>query len=237
MKRSKISLAIIILSGILLFNSCRHELPINTGNGNGGGGTNPPPSSNPCSPDSVYFVNEIMPIISSNCTMSGCHDNITHADGVNLTTYTNIMKHVKPGDAANSKLYKVIIKTNNDRMPPPPMPALSQAQKDKIFKWINQGAKNNFCASACDTTVFTYSGAVKSIMQNKCVGCHNPASLGGNIDLSTYNAVKIVATNGKLYGSVAHLQGYSPMPKNAAKLSDCEITQIKKWIDAGSQNN
>ena len=64
------------------------------GTGGTGGGGIPPPTSN-CSPDSVYFVNEIMPIISSNCTMSGCHDNITHAEGVNLTTYTNIMRYVR----------------------------------------------------------------------------------------------------------------------------------------------
>ena len=64
--------------------------------------------------------------------MSGCQDNISHADGVNLTTYTQIMKYVRVGNAASSKLYTVIIKTNGDRMPPPPMPALTTAQKNLI---------------------------------------------------------------------------------------------------------
>lgn len=178
-----------------------------------------------------------MPIISSNCTMSGCHDNITHADGVNLTSYTNIMRYVRAGNAADSKLYEVIIKTNGDRMPPAPMPPLSAAQKSLIQKWINQGAKNNNCIGACDTTVFTYSAAVKPIMDAKCAGCHNPANLGGNIDISTYNTIRVVALNGKLNGSVAHMPGYSPMPKNSAKLSDCEIRQIQKWISAGALNN
>lgn len=238
MKNNFFYLAILLVSGIWLLNACRHELPIPVpggGAGGTGGGGYPPTST--CSPDSVYFVNQVMPIISSNCTMSGCHDNITHADGVNLTTYTNIMKYVRVGDAANSKLYKVIIKTGNDRMPPPPMPALTTTQKTLIQKWINQGAKNNSCIGSCDTTVFTYSGAVKPIMDAKCAGCHNPANLGGNIDVSTYNAVKVVALNGKLYGSVAHQPGYSPMPKNSAKLSDCEIRQIQKWIGAGTLNN
>ena len=74
-------------------------------------------------------------------------------------------------------------------------------------------------------------------MDAKCSGCHNRANLGGNIDVSTYNAFKVVALNGKLYGSVAHQTGYSPMPKNAAKLSDCEIRQIQKCIHAGVLNN
>lgn len=228
-------MAFAISAGVL--NSCRHEIPdMGTGGGGTGGGGNPLPTSN-CSPDSVYFINQIMPIISSNCTMSGCHDNTTHADGVNLTTYTKIMQYVIPGNAANSKLYKVIIKTNGDRMPPPPMPPLTSAQKALIQKWITQGARNNNCIGSCDTTVFTYSGAVKPIMDNKCTGCHNPSNLGGNIDVSTYSAVRVVALNGKLYGSVAHQTGYSPMPKNSAKLSDCEIRQIQKWIAAGSLNN
>lgn len=228
-------LALLILTGI--FYACRHELPVDLpGPGGSGGGGNPLPVSS-CSPDSVYFVNQVMPIISSNCTMSGCHDNITHADGVNLTSYTQVMRHVRPGDPANSKLYKVIIKTDGDRMPPPPMPPLSPEQKSMIQKWISQGAKNNSCIGSCDSTVFTYSGAVRPIMTAKCAGCHNPANLGGNIDLSTYDAVKVSAQNGKLYGSVSHQPGYSPMPKNAAKLSDCEIRQIQKWIAAGTLNN
>lgn len=236
--KNSISLAamlVVILSGIIF--SCRHYLPVdNASGGTGGGGGNPQPVSN-CNPDSVYFVNDIMPIIASNCTMGGCHDNITHADGVNLTTYTNIMRYVQAGNAGNSKLYKVVIKTNSDRMPPPPMSPLTQAQKDKIAKWINQGAKNNSCIGSCDTAVFTYSGAIKPIMDAKCVGCHKPGYLGGNIDLSTHAAVKVTALNGKLYGSIAHTTGYSPMPKNSLKLSDCEIRQVQKWIAAGSLNN
>ncbi len=239
MKIKIVYLLFSLITGLFVLNACRHEI-LNPGNGSGGGGTggggNLPPTSN-CNPDSVYFVNDIMPLISSNCTMSGCHDNITHADGVNLTTYNKIMGYVRPGDAANSKLYKVIIKTDGDRMPPAPMAPMTTAQKALIQKWINQGAKNNSCIGSCDTTVFTYSGAVKPIMDNKCAGCHNPSNLGGNIDVSTFAAVRVVALNGKLYGSIAHQTGYSPMPKNAAKLSDCEIRQVQKWITAGSQNN
>jgi uncharacterized membrane protein len=224
---------LIIISAFLVF-SCQHLLPEDLA---GSSATTPIFSVTPCSPDSVYFANEIMPIISSNCTMSGCHDNISHKEGVNLTSYNNIMRYVSPGNPSNSKLYKVVVRTDNERMPPPPMPALTQVQKEKINKWINQGAKNNSCAAACDSAVFTYSGAIKSTIQNKCVGCHNPASLGGSIDLSTYAGVKTVALNGKLFGSIAQVTGFSAMPKNSAKLSDCEIRQIQKWINAGAINN
>jgi len=232
MKKRELRLVVALATTLIIFYACRHEIPEQNPIS-----VTPPMTTNPCSPDSVYFVNEVMPFISSNCTMSGCHDQASHKDGVVLTTYSNIVRYVKPGNAADSKLYEVINRTDNDRMPPPPQPAIPLAQKNKIYKWITQGAKNNYCAGNCDTALFTYNGAVKNTMQNKCVGCHNPSSLGGNVDLSTYTGVRIVAANGKLYGSVTQQSGYSAMPKNSSKLSDCEIRQIQKWIVAGALNN
>jgi uncharacterized membrane protein len=147
MKKKYVFISILAFAAVIfLLNACRHEIPdlASGGSGTGTSGSgNPLPTSN-CNPDSVYFVNQVMPIISSNCTMSGCHDNITHADGVNLTSYTRIMQYVVPGNPANSKLYKSIIKTDGDRMPPPPMSPLTAAQKALIQKWITQGAKNRF---------------------------------------------------------------------------------------------
>lgn len=223
----------LLLLLMFVFFACRHERLVDSNAGSVG----TPPANTPCSPDSVYFVRDILPILASNCTMSGCHDVASHKDGVILTSYSNIIRYVSPGNAADSKLYKVIIKTDNDRMPPPPMNALSQAQKDKIARWINQGAKNNNCLGNCDTALFTYSAVIKPMIDAKCAGCHNPSSLGGGIDLSGYTGLKAVATNGKLYGSIVQQTGFSPMPKNGAKLSDCEITQVRKWINAGSLNN
>jgi uncharacterized membrane protein len=229
MNRTVFGVALIISA--MLF-ACTHETTApNTTN-------NPPTNSAVCSTDTAYFVNEVLPIITSNCSMSGCHDAATRADGVQLTSYSTIIRYVKAGNATGSELYKVIIDTDpGDRMPPPPRSPLTAAQIAKIQKWINQGAKNNSCASACDANVFTFSGAIKPMLDTKCVGCHSATSPGGNINLSTYALVRTVALNGKLYGSIAHQAGFSPMPKNGAKLSDCEITQVQRWIAAGSLNN
>lgn len=232
MKKRKLYLIVAFATILIIFYACRHEIPEQNPIS-----VTPLLTTNPCSPDSVYFVNEIMPIISSNCAMSGCHDQVSHKDGVVLTTYASILRYIKPGNAGDSKLYEVINRTDNDRMPPPPQPAILQDIKNKIYKWINQGAKNNSCAGNCDSALFSYSGAIRNTIQNKCAGCHNPSSVGGNVDLSTYSGVNTAALNGKLYGSIIHQSGFSPMPKNAAKLSDCEIKQFQKWINAGAPNN
>jgi hypothetical protein len=124
-------------------------------------------------------------------------------------------------------------------MPRGAIPKYTAVQLAQVQTWINQGAKNNVCSS-CDTTTYTYAKAVAPLLTTSCVGCHgatSAASSGGGIDLSTYAQVKVYATNGRLYGSIAHTAGYSAMPKNLAQMPACQIVQIKKWIDAGSLNN
>ncbi|MFN4892407.1 MAG: hypothetical protein ACK5G0_01420 [Bacteroidota bacterium] len=220
-----LSLALILLAG---WSACQHQPP----QPNAG-----PTVSENCNSDTVYFVNDVLPLLQSNCAMSGCHDNGSAADGVRMTDYANIMDEVKAGNAGDSKLYKVIIRTDNERMPPPPRPTFTTAQKALIQKWINQGARNNSCLNRCNSTVFTYSGAVRPTLESKCIGCHSGVVPSGAVNLSDYTNTRIWALNGKLYGSIAHQSGFSPMPKNSAKLSDCEIQQVQQWIQAGAQNN
>jgi mono/diheme cytochrome c family protein len=189
-----------------------------------------------CSADTAYFTTEILPMIISNCATTRCHDATTRKEGVQLTDYSTIIRYVRPFNAATSKLYTVCARSGGERMPPPPMAALTQSQLSRMIVWINQGALNNQCNSGCDSTVFTYSAAVAPIMNTYCKGCHNPASLGGGIDLSTHPTVKNAAA-GRLMGSINHTAGYIAMPQGGNKLSDCQIRQIQKWINAGSLNN
>jgi len=234
---------IITVSVIALFVvMCKHEVLKSVNNHNGSdstnGNNNPPGAVNTCSADTVYFANTILPMISSGCAITGCHDATTHTEGLVLNSYSGIMKIVSAGNASGSKLYQVINTTNQGSvMPPPPHQPFTASAKASIQKWINQGAKNNQCTGGCDTTLFTYSGAVAPIINNYCKGCHNTASLGGGIDLSTYAGVKTVALNGKLSGSINHTAGYVAMPQGGSKLQDCQIRQIDKWIQAGAVNN
>ena len=90
----------------------------------------------------------------------------------------------------------------------------------------------------CDTTaVVSYAQKVVPLLQTQCYACHSNTSTGGGILMGTYASDKAIAINGKLYGSVAHSTGFSPMPKGAPKFTTCQIQLIKKWIDNGSPNN
>lgn len=222
----------IIVMLIIGVGSCIHDPFIDPASLNNG-----EPSTPGCtSSGAVCFESSVLPIFISSCARSGCHDAITKEEGYVLDNYNNIVrKGIVPGNANESKLYKVLFAGGDDRMPPDA--PLSQAQKDSIAAWINQGAKNTVnCNCSCDPTKFTYAAIIQPIITNQCVGCHKPGSTSGNIDLSTYSLVKVQVNNGKLLGSVTHSVGYSPMPQGT-KLVDCQITQIKSWIDAGAPNN
>ncbi len=216
----------------LMMNACEHQPPeIKKGSG---GNSDTTIIVTKCSPDSIYFVNEILPLLNSNCAQSGCHDAITKEDGVQLDNYQSIMStgEVKPGKPNSSKIYEVLNETDPDKRMPP-AGSLSQEQKDKIFKWISQGAPNNYCQSGCDSTVFTYSGAVSKIVNTNCVACHS----SGNVLLNSHAALQTVALNGRLWGALNHLNGFQPMPSPNTFLSECDLKKIKKWIDAGAPNN
>lgn len=197
-----------------------------------------------CDPDTVYFENTVYPILLTNCAISGCHDNATHEEGVNLSTYAKIMSsHVtNVANPWSSDMIEAIMETGGDRMPPPPMPKLTDEQINALVVWQSQGALNNACTE-CDTTTVTYGITIDGIMNAYCTGCHDHASPSGGIDLTAYygtgsnEGVYDVAADGRLYGSVTFATGYVSMPQGGTAIPDCLIDQIRIWIEAGYPND
>ena len=242
----------VIIISIALY-ACKHtppEQPITLPGGGtptGGGGTGGGTGST-----AICFESEILPIFQSNCAKSNCHDATTHQDGYILTTYDNLFKkdgknnsnNIRPGNPSNSELYEVLFETGSKKMPPPGNTDLTPEQKNLIARWIIEGAKNTTnCNTTCDSniTTVTFSAHINPLLQNHCTGCHSGSNPPGGIDLTTYTNVKPLTTNGLnslLYGVVAHLPGFDPMPKGSANtIPVCEIVLLRKWIQAGALNN
>lgn len=97
------------------------------------------------------------------------------------------------------------------------------------------GLNNTPCNDS--TTAVSYSQKVVPILQQFCYSCHTGSFPSGNQLMGTYTADKAMAQNGKLYGTINHSPGYSPMPKGMSKLNSCQILTVKKWIDGGMLNN
>ena len=198
----------------------------------------PPAVGSSCSPDTVYFSNTILPMLTSNCAMTGCHNGTSGGDAgdYTLNTYSGIMRIVSAGNASASRLVNVI---SSGTMPPRGHTAISASQLAEITTWINQGALDNTCtASGCDTSNVTYSTTISTILQTNCTGCHSgSAPSGAGIDLSTYANVLVEVNNGKLWGDVSHSSGYNAMPLGGASLSACDLNMISSWIKKGAPNN
>lgn len=192
----------------------------------------------PCDPDSVYFEKDVLPILISNCAMSGCHDQASHKEGVILTTYDYVKSTggIKVNSPASSKIYQVLSGGGEEAMPPSPRSPLTSAQKATLLKWIQQGAKNLTCDD-CSTDNVTFAGTIQPLLNNRCVGCHGNVDPGGGIKLQNYNQILTQVSNGKLWGAVNREAGFKYMPPSGPKLPDCNLEQIQIWINDGAPNN
>ncbi len=231
--KTRIIALILITIGIAIIPSCRHNSLIDLTN---------PTVTEDCDPDTVYFKNDVYPLIISNCAKSGCHDGSSgEEEADDLSSYNAIMNsgYVKPFKANDSKMIEAIKENGGeDKMPPPPDEPLSSAQIALLEKWINQGAKNNECSGgACDTTNVTYAGTISITMETYCNGCHSGAAPSGGIDLTSYSGVAATAADGSLLGSVMQIGGYVAMPYGADMIPDCKIDEIRIWVENNYPNN
>lgn len=190
--------------------------------------------------EKACFSRDVLPILISSCATTGCHDPVTHEEDLILNSYANLFNNeedlVVPGNPELSKIYVVLNKAGEDRMPPSPNAPLTEAQKQTIYNWIKEGAKDLACADNCDPTAYTYAAVIGPLIQNNCRGCHSGTSPNGGIRLESYTDVKTVAGNGSLVNVINGTNGKPLMPPSN-KLSDCRITQIQNWVTDGSLNN
>jgi len=90
----------------------------------------------------------------------------------------------------------------------------------------------------CDTVSVTFSGSISPILVDNCILCHSNEKAdisGSGIRLEGYSNVVIMQD--AIRNSINHNASYSPMPKDAPKLKDCQIRQFEIWVDSGSPDN
>ena len=226
-------ISFIILVFFIWTSSCKHEII------NPGGLNSHSDSTGTGIGGSICFETDVLPIFSSSCAKSGCHNAASAQEGYVLDSYQNIIKKdIKPGDAAGSKIYRVLLETGDERMPKD-QPPLTTLQIQRIAQWINEGAQNTTgcTVTACDTTHFAFLANVQPIFNTYCTSCHNTtdAATNGGVDLSNYNGAIVHIDH--IPGVIQWLPGSQQMPQGGAKLSDCNIKIILQWIADGAKNN
>jgi mono/diheme cytochrome c family protein len=89
----------------------------------------------------------------------------------------------------------------------------------------------------CTASNITYTNTIKSIVDSRCVSCHNGSgtTLPGLYDFRDYNVLKRVALTDSVYKAVTgQFPGKPRMPYGGPYLSDCEISKIKTWVSNGA---
>ncbi|MEZ5008158.1 MAG: c-type cytochrome domain-containing protein [Chitinophagales bacterium] len=214
--------------------SCQHEIFV---------GNEEIETIEPCNPQFIHYMNDIQPILSASCAVPGCHDAATPTAQINLASYEGVMSTkvrgeliVKPGDGAGSILNRSLRAQDIIVVMPPPFNlAITDAQKNLIRDWIDQGAVNaEPCVNIdCDTMRFDWSTTIRPIIRTYCNGCHYGDYAYGDVLLSFHSQVQELALNGDLFNSITGQEGVRLMPLDVP-LPDCKITQIKKWIENGA---
>jgi uncharacterized membrane protein len=223
MKKKFIALTVFLVASIIIVNetSCTKDVSV----------------------QNLCFQKDVLPIFVSKCSMTGCHNSNGGsgrfgggAHGLALDSYSGIMKGVTAGKASQSSVYTECSGLFAS-MPPKNSTQLTRAELSTIKAWINAGAINSSCGSStCDTSVYTYSGVIAGIMQTNCIGCHSSSNPSGNVDLSSYTAVKNAVNNTNYLKCIQHATGYSAMPPSY-QIETCDLSKIENWIKAGTPNN
>lgn len=90
----------------------------------------------------------------------------------------------------------------------------------------------------CDTENVSFASDVQVIFNASCTFsvCHDASTPSAGINLTSYEGIDAVSTT-LLLNAIKHEGNADPMPRGAAKLSDCKIATIEAWINDGKPNN
>lgn len=89
----------------------------------------------------------------------------------------------------------------------------------------------------CNTDNIAYTNTIASLTASCAIpACHESGSLNGSGSLANYADAKSFAAKGRMIGSLRHEAGFIAMPQGGAKMDDCNISKIEKWIADGMPN-
>ena len=198
----------------------------------------------------VCFETQIKPLIQNSCAVSGCHDASTAEEGYNFSSYEGIVAAVKPGNARQSELYRVLTAVYGEMMPP--QHPLSENDRNLIKIWIEQGAKNTTCDNLSgipgqtrDTVCFNLD--ILPLLNSSCAtaGCHDNTTAKEGYRMTSYTNIaqntslvkKGNYLDSKLYKVIVDNGEDRMPPAPASRLTLDQIEKIKIWISQGAINS
>ena len=189
--------------------------------------------------DSVYFANDVLPILLKNCAISGCHNERDKTEGIVLTSYHNVMDKenhlVNTNEIKKSKLLSVLNGESYHIMPPPDYPPLSNNEVQMIEKWILQGALNNYQPNLAAIENPSFIQDIKPIIDLYCIRCHAGNEAPANLNLEMEMQITMIANNGDLIDALKGTNNLKRMPSKSSPLPLHLQKTIENWVKNGAQ--
>lgn len=104
----------------------------------------------------------------------------------------------------------------------------------------------SFTTFAQETKPVSYYHELVPILKRSCTGCHHPAKLKGELDVTTYDALKKGGKHGPIFAAgdakksllIENISGDEPdMPKEGDALTKAEVAIFERWIVEGAKDD
>jgi len=211
--------------------------------------------------DRVGLATKAWNILKANCYE--CHgqdpDAAKHKAKLNLRDHAALTNKdrglVVPGKVEDSELIKRVDSDDDNERMPLKKPKLSEADRKVLRDWIAAGAPEfpkpsaTTAAKPPDTERVAAPSAeakkpepallaaVKGILKTNCASCHGGTRKDGGLDILDRDLLiakkKIVPGNADV-SRLIEVVVDGAMPKDARRLPESDINQLRSWISAGA---
>jgi hypothetical protein len=204
-------------------------------------------------PAPVDHARDVWPLFERACI--SCHKPGNAKGGLDLTSADALRRGgasgtvLVPRDAPRSLLFTRLHDARDaPRMPPPPAPALTDAEVEVLRAWIDQGAPwpapQPAPGPAAQAVAGDAFGPVHALFATRCVRCHGPDRQEKGLRLDTRTGTLRGGQNGPVVvpgqpadsALVQRLTGeiQPRMPYQDAPLDESQVALVRAWIDAGA---
>ena len=201
--------------------------PEGNGTGDSNDSTNPtdPPANSEEDPDAGYvtYYRDVEPLLNQLCV--ACHNASVHEDGIDLSNF----------ELAKSQVDDIIesMQEEEDDVMPPDGRAADDIIQTFVY-WKNDGLREGQPDSADPVNpdgTYTYTGDIKSIIDQECIACHGATNTAAGYDISTYE--KTVSQITLLLERIDLQTGQAGVMPVAGRMSEEKIQAFKDWMDQG----
>lgn len=92
--------------------------------------------------------------------------------------------------------------------------------------------QEQYGTTECDTTSVSYAADIRPILDQQCISCHAPGGQQESQPFTTYEEFTLYVSS-----AVERVNGIGSIMPPTGKLSDCNISLIEAWVNAGAPNN